>query len=139
MPPLLLATVQQETGIFDLAFDADGDIGVSFGSANAYVRLVGDPPHVRIHSPLVRGIDATPALLARINELNCAVIHPHFLFIGGAICAVTDVPASPYVPEHVAHALQELCKVSESIAELLQAEFSEGTTFGAAMSSALKH
>jgi len=139
LAPKLLATIKKETGIAGLEFDGDGDLGVGYGSAMAYVRLVGDPPYVRIHSPLVRGIEETPGLLSRINGLNGSSGHARFLVIDGVICAVTDVPASPYVPEHVVQALREFCQVSDGIDELLQAEFGGDTAFAAAMPSTMKH
>jgi hypothetical protein len=139
LPQRLLTTVRLVTGLTELDYDADGDLMLRYGSTAVQIRLVGQPPYVRIASPLVSGVRKTQRLLERINELNAAVGHPHYVAGDGVIWSVTDVPAAPYVHQHVAEALQDFCRTNDAIDELLQAEFGGHTTFVEAMPSALKH
>ena len=135
----LLATVKEATNIADLEFDEDGDIQVRYGSMAAFIRLVGDPPNVRIRSPLLIGVESTTALLSRLNELNAALDHMHFYTHRGSIGAATGVPAAPYVADHVVRTLNEFCQICDGIDELLRAEFGGETLYVEVMPSALKH
>lgn len=135
----LLATLKEATGVGNLETDGDGDIEVRYGSVVAFVRLVDDPPAVRIRAVLVVDVEATPALLARLNELNTAVAHLHFVAYRRAIGAVTEVHAAPFVPEHVARALYAFCELCDGIDELLRSEFGGRTIVAEAMPSTMKH
>lgn len=135
----LLATIRGETGIADLEFDTDGDIGIRYGSVLAWLCLTGRPPHVRILTPLLREVEETPRLLSRLNELNASIGHPLFYASSDSVVAVTYVPAAPYVADHVAQALRDFCQLTDGIDELLQSEFGGRTTFEEVMPSALKH
>ena len=94
---------------------------------------------MRLVARLVSGLKESPRLVARINELNAAVGHPHFVVSDGSVWSVADLPATPYVHQHVVEALQDFCRTSDAIDELLQAEFGGHTTFVESMPSLLKH
>jgi hypothetical protein len=136
---MLLATMRKFTGIDDLEFDGDGDIGIRYGSVIAYLCLVGKPPHVHIYSPLVSGVDASPELLERLNEVNANLGSLHVYLRDGIIFAVSDLPATPFVPEHIAGAAQAFFQIADGIDTLLQAEFGGRTAFAESMPSVLKH
>lgn len=135
----LLATVRQEVGVADLEFDADGDIGVRYGSVAVWLRLTGRPPHVRIQAPLLREVEETPKLLSRLNALNTSIGHPLFCASNDGVFAVSYVPAMPFVADHVVQALKEFCELTDGIDELLELEFGGRTMFEKAMPSMLKH
>ena len=136
---LLLATMRKFTGIDDLEFDGDGDIGIRYGSVVAYLCLVGKPPHVHIYSPLVSDVEESPELLERLNEINANLGSLHVYLRDGIIFAVSDLPATPFVPEHLAGAAQAFFQIADGIDTLLQAEFGGRTAFAESMPSVLKH
>lgn len=136
---LLLATMRKLTGIDDLKFDGDGDIGIRYGSVVAYLCLVGKPPHVHIFSPLVLDVEESPKLLERLNEINANLGALHVYLRDGIIFAVSDLPATPLVPEHLVGAAQAFFQIADGIDTLLQAEFGGRTTFAESMPSVLKH
>ena len=57
----------------------------------------------------------------------------------GTIFAVSDLPAAPFVAEHVGHGAQAFFRIAEGIDGLLQAKFGGRTAFSESMPSMLKH
>jgi hypothetical protein len=57
----------------------------------------------------------------------------------GIIFAVSDLPATPFVPEHLVGAAQAFFQIADGIDTLLQAEFGGRTAFAESMPSVLKH
>ncbi len=135
----LLATIRESIGVNDLEYDEDGDIGVRHGSIAAFVRLVGHPWYVRIHSRILADIEETPELLARLNDINAHVRHLHFVVQNGGVYALADVPAEPFVSEHVASVFLYFCQIADGIDSLLQSEFGGQTAFIESLPSVLKH
>ncbi len=139
LPQRLVATIRQAMDIDDLEFDDDGDIGVRFGSVAVFVRLVGNPPCVRIHSGLLQDVEETPELLSSLNDLNFEVKHLRLLIKDRVVYAVADAPAEPFIAEHVASAFLYFCHISDGIDSLLQTEFGGKTAFAELAPNSLKH
>ncbi|MEF8703122.1 MAG: YbjN domain-containing protein [Candidatus Accumulibacter sp. UW26] len=139
LPSLLLTTLCEVTGIADLAFDEDGDIGIRYGSVLAFIRLAGNPPYVHLHCRLLAEVEETPDLLARLNEINAKVSHLHFFLHEQSIYAVADVPAAPFVSDHVTYALDYFCQITDGMDTLLQTEFGGRTAFYETLPSSLRH
>lgn len=121
----VLAVYRDITGIEDLAFDADNDVSVRYGAI--VIGAVQLNNRVRLFSALVTEATETPALLRKINLINDSVhrirvyLHDHVVF------AALDVPADPFVPAHLATAMNEFSEVAEGLAIVLRAEFSGKT------------
>lgn len=62
-----------------------------------------------------------------------------FFLHDGAVYAASDVPAEPFIGEHVASVFVYFCQVADGIDSLLQAEFGGRTAFLESSPSALKH
>jgi hypothetical protein len=122
LAPRLLATLRSEAGLPDLDFDVDGDVCLSYACVPIFVSLEGAPPHVRIRAPLLEGCEPGLALLQRLNEINGCTGRPWLVVRGACVHAVLDLPASPYVPDHVVHALRLFCQSVESTLVQLQSE-----------------
>lgn len=56
----LLTSLMKETGTSDLDLDEDGDIGIHYVSAIAFVRLIRHPLHIRIYSSILRDVEDDP-------------------------------------------------------------------------------
>jgi hypothetical protein len=136
---LLLATLKEATGIETLDYDKDGDIGIGYGSAVAFVRLHEDPPCVRFYSPILREVEESPGLFARLNDINAREPLMRFVCRHGAIYAVADLPAIPFVSGHVAQVLAHFCATADGMDSLMQEEFGGQTALGEPMPSMLKH
>lgn len=139
LPQLLLDTLRERTGVDDLAYDHDGDIGIRYGSAVAFVHLVGDPPFVRFYSRILQDIEDNDSILFRLNDINAREPMVHFVFRGDAIFAVADICAAPFVTHHVTYAFEHFCSIIDGMDRLLQAEFGGKTMFDLPVASSLRH
>lgn len=135
----LLAAVREATGLQSLEYDDDRDIQVVYGSTVVLVGLAGGPLKVRMRAVMVADVGPSPALFERLNELNVRLTSMHLLHHRDTIQAVCEVPAWPFVPEHVAGALDELCQVCDGLDDLLQSEFGGRLIVGDAMPSVARH
>ena len=90
LPELLRATLREAAAVPDLDFDEDGDIGIRYGSTIVFVRLIGDPPHVRLLSPLLADVEESHGLLIGLNEINCRLGHMHLIALREV--EITKVP-----------------------------------------------
>jgi hypothetical protein len=135
----LLATLKETTGIDDLDFDKDGDVGILFGSAITFVRAISDPLFVHIYSPILRDVEESPALYARLNDMNANEHLIRFVHRNGNIYGICDISASPYVSEHVAEAFKYFCSIADGMDSLLREEFGGHTTYTETMPSTVKH
>jgi hypothetical protein len=135
----LLTTLKEETGISNLDYDSDGDIGIRYGSAIAFVRLIGDPLHIRIYSPILRDVEESPGIFARLNDINANETLMRFYYQNGVIYGASDISAVPYVNAHVVQILAHFCVIADGMDSLLQAEFGGRTTFIETMPNSMKH
>jgi len=135
----LLTTLKAETGISELDYDSDGDIVIRYGSAVAFVRLIGDPAHIRIYSPILNDVEESPGMFARLNDINANETLMRFYFQNGVIYGASDISAVPYVSAHVVQTLAHFCVIADGMDSLLQAEFGGRTAFIESMPSLMKH
>ncbi|MFZ4538960.1 T3SS (YopN, CesT) and YbjN peptide-binding chaperone 1 [Propionivibrio sp.] len=135
----LLATLEETTGINDLEFDGDGDIGISFNSALIYVRLLEDQPYVRIFSAILRDVEEHPGIYARLNDINANETLMRFVFRNGAIFGLADISSAPFVGAHITQAFVHFSTIADAMGPLLQEEFGGQTAFYKPMPSLMKH
>ena len=60
---LVLKAVRKASGNADLEFTEDGDLPLRFGSAAVLVRVLDDPPCVRVFSPVLENVEADDRLV----------------------------------------------------------------------------
>jgi hypothetical protein len=120
----LLGIIKELTGIGTFAYDADDDIGpINFGRITAFARLVEDEPYVRFYCPILDDAEQNPALLERLNELNCVYGHLHFCLLNGCVMGVSDVLIAPFLTSYVAHGLGNFLQICEEFGSELREEF----------------
>jgi hypothetical protein len=135
----LLTSLGEVTGLNDLDFDDDGDIGVRCGSALVFVRMVDDPLYVRIFSAILRDVDENPDILVRLNDINASETLIRFIFRNGTIHGIADLSAVPFLSAHFAQAFERFCAVADGMGGLLQEEFGGQTAFVEPLPSLTKH
>jgi hypothetical protein len=135
----VLAELRKASGNPELAPDEDGDIRVRFGSALAFVRVLDDPPLVRVYSPVLASLDGDDRILERINAINSQLHLARLIFAHGTIFAVVDLPADPLVPSHVVRACSVLGQLADDLDDMLQAEFGGRTAFGGYRNKSMKN
>ena len=134
----LLSTIKRFTGLTDLQYNQDGNIGMRLGSLLAFVRYDEHPPSIRFHSPLVSGIEESPELYARLNELNSGVGCMHFFYHNNRVIAVSDIPAVPFHAGHFLQAFKMFYEIADGVDELLVGEFGGKTAFAHTMPTTTK-
>lgn len=118
----VLTVFQKVTGLSDLSFDDDGDLNVRYGEI--HVSAVSLDNRVRLFSALMSEVVDTPDLLRKINQTNDGVHRIRFFWHENVVYASLDVPADPFVPEHLVSAMSEFSEIAEGMAIVLRAEFS---------------
>ena len=116
----------------EVEFDEDGDLAAPFLSALEMVTVFGEPTHIRFCSPLLREIHERQNMrvCARLNELNGNEPLTRLVMSEGAIVAIADICAVPFVSEHVSQTFLRFCEFAASRDSLLQAEFGGQTVMG---------
>ncbi len=133
MRQTLLSSIREFTRLNDLSYDQKGNIGIRFGSVVTFISYMEKPPSVRFHSPLVTGVKESPKLHARLNELNSGIWSIHFFHRNNTILAVSDIPAAPFLADHIIQALTMFNEIADGIDDLLAAEFGGKTAFAGTM------
>jgi hypothetical protein len=136
---LLRTTLRETTGISEIKFDDDGDIGFHFGSALTFVRFIDDRTYVRIYSLILRDVEASPDIFARLNDLNANETLVRFAFRNGVIYGVADISAVPFVSAHVDQAFLHFYTIVDGMDSLLQEEFGGVTAYVESIPSSVRH
>ena len=134
----LLRTIRGFTGISDLKYDQNGNIGIRSGSVVTFIRYKEKPPSIRFHSPLVSEVKEGPELFARLNELNSRIGCMHFFHRNYTIVAISDIPAAPFNARHVLQSLKTFSSIADGLDEVLAVEFGGKTAFGKPVSTIIK-
>lgn len=100
--------------------DDDGDIPVPWGSSLVFVRVEQDAPVVRLFSVVVEGVTDRRRASFEVNVLNRDLRFLKFVLLGDRVVAEQQLPAWPFVPEHLRSMLtgmsQHLDELDEDLA-----------------------
>jgi hypothetical protein len=118
----VLAVFRSVTAIEDLAFDEDGDLGVRYGAILVSAMQLDN--RIRLFSALVSEVSESPTLLRKINQINDGVHRIRVFLHDDTVYAALDIPADPFVPAHLAGAINEFSELAEGLAIVLCAKFS---------------
>lgn len=125
---LLLDTLKESTGISDLSYDEDGDIGILYGSALTFIRLVNEAQRIRFFSIILTDVDDDVDIYKHINDINADEELIRFFYKEEAIFGILDVFAEPYVGEHVEQAFEYFSTTVDRIGIQLQKTFGGHTS-----------
>lgn len=121
---LLLGEVRMAFGVPDLEYDPEGDLTLRCGSAIVFVRVLEEAvPCIRMFSPLVTSIEKTARPLEFLNELNTDGTYVRFFAQEQTIFAAIDLPAAPFVAQHVTDALSMLGLLADELDGTLRKRF----------------
>lgn len=143
-PAKLLSALEHITNVPSLVFDADGDIGLRYGSAMILIRIIESvgihsESRVRLCCPMLRKLDATPLLFERLNDFNVAQGAVRFVFQNGSVYALAEMEAPPLTKDRLAPVFEQFCASADSLGSVLQAEFGGELGFPEPMASVLRH
>jgi hypothetical protein len=120
---LVLKVVREGSGNADLGFTRDGDVALRFGSVALFVRVLDDPPCLRLFSPVLEDVEADDRLLERLNELNAEIRFARFFVVEGRVIVAAELFVAPFVAEHVNRACVVVGSLADEFGGMLQKEF----------------
>jgi hypothetical protein len=121
----LLEVCRKVTGIAGLKCDEDGDISVPYGKLVVRVSPLFDK--VRLLSMLISGIDESPSLLRKLNQINMGPYGIRCILDKKTIIAAFDLLANPFVPDHLADEIREFAAVAEALALEMHADLASNS------------
>jgi hypothetical protein len=114
----------------DLVPDQDGDIPIRVGSALLFVRPVaGRPPLLQLFSPLVSGVDLTPALLDSLNDINRNILFGRVFWTEREVVVSMELTAVGISASQIAFACVQLGNLADHLDDVLRGRFGGRTMF----------
>lgn len=94
---------------------------------------------MHLHCRLLAEVEESPELLVRLNEINRRSAICTSFFTSRAFMRSRSLPAAPFVSDHLIHALDYFCQITDGMDTLLQTDFGGRTAFFEALPSSLRH
>jgi hypothetical protein len=114
----------------DLVPDRDGDLPIRVGSALMFVRRVpGRPPLLQLFSPLVSGVDMTPALLESLNDINRNILFGRVFWAEREIVVSMELTAVAISAKQIAFGCVQLGNLADHLDDVLRGRFGGRTMF----------
>jgi len=84
--------IERVTGIDRATPDSDGDYQVLYRGGHYYVRIVeiGDQPIVRVYSPVIKDLEASPELFEAVNYINTRLNFCRCFLVGDSVMIETE-------------------------------------------------
>jgi hypothetical protein len=123
----VLAELRSGTADPDVDFDEDGDAVLDIDDVRCCVRVISNPLVVRVWSALDLEIPPDSDLLARIHEVNAQLYLARIIVLDAQAFVSADLPAAPFVPEHLRAALAAVGELAPAIDRALRAGAVEET------------
>jgi hypothetical protein len=101
-------------------FDADGDFVVPYGSAVAYVRVLNEPPAVRLFAVLLSDVPASPRVLEVINSINTQLLLGRLVYLQGAVVLEHTLLPMGLSADEVSVTLRMIASAADNYDDLLQ-------------------
>ena len=106
--PFVEQTVRGFLGVDELKVMDDGTIPIRSGSAAVSVRLVqptkDQHPLLQVFSPLLSGVEISPEVLDKLNEMNAGLSFARAFWASGQVIIAMELLAEEIDEEQVAHA-----------------------------------
>ncbi len=104
-----------------MKYDEQGDIPIRMGSAFVFVRVdAGTPPLLAVLSPVLWGIEASPALLDAVNDVNKRIRFGRVFWTGREVMAAMEVPAVSLTADDVAFACLQVGSIADHFDDKLR-------------------
>ena len=114
----------------DLVPDRDGDLPIRVGSAIMFVRPVsGRPPLLQLFSPLVSGVDMTPALLDSLNDINRSILFGRVFWAEREVVVSMELTSVGISAKQIAFACVQLGNLADHLDDVLRGRFGGRTMF----------
>ncbi|WP_432832584.1 T3SS (YopN, CesT) and YbjN peptide-binding chaperone 1 [Dactylosporangium sp. CA-092794] len=99
-------------------------VAIRSGTAVVYLRLIaGEPPLVRVFSPLLRRLGRSPELLTELNELNGRLNFVRLFWRDDSVIAAMEMLASTLDPIELSNACDWVADTADYYDERLRDQF----------------
>ncbi|MEZ5085850.1 MAG: YbjN domain-containing protein [Tessaracoccus sp.] len=110
--------------------DAQGDVAIRVGSTVVFLRSTPDLQELVVFSPLVHDVSGRSRACEVLNDLNVESRYGRFALHRDRVFVQLSVPANPFVPAHLRHALRVIAHIADGIDDELAGRLGGRTTFG---------
>jgi hypothetical protein len=110
--------------------DDEGDIAIRVGSTMIFLRTTDDAQEIVIFAAIVHDVEGRSRAVEVLNDLNVEARWVKFQLIRDRVFATLSVVAQPFVPAHLAHAVQIMSDTADGIDDELAEKLRGRTTFG---------
>jgi len=109
--------------------DAQGDVALRVGSTVVFLRSTPDCQELVVFSPLVHDVAGRSRACEVLNDLNVESRYGRFALHRDRVFVQLSVPANPFVPAHLRHALRVVAQIADGIDDELAGRLGGRTTF----------
>lgn len=109
--------------------DSEGDVTIRVGTTMIFLRTSEDGREIVIFSALVHELEGRSRAVEVLNDLNVEARWVKFQLIRDRVFVTLSVMAHPFVPAHLAQAVQVMADVADGIDEELADKLRGRTTF----------
>jgi len=117
----------------DVQLDDDGDIPLSSGAAQLYVRVQRDAPVVSVFGPTIWDIGSPLDILETVNELNSHLRFARAFWNGRGVILAAEVPGDPLDHDDLWNTVMTVADLVASHAPKLQERYGGQVPFGPAL------
>ena len=104
--------------------DHDGDLPVHLHGAQFFVRIVGPVnPWVQVFSVAVADLEASPALMSLLNEINSHIHFARTFHVGSQVIIEAEIWADDVTPANFLYACQNVAAATDAFAPRILSEF----------------
>jgi type III secretion system-like peptide-binding chaperone len=137
--PFVEQTMKAFLGVEQLEVLEDGTIPIRAGSTAVNVQLIeglpGGHPLLRVSSPVLHDVSATPELLAKLNDLNASLSLARAYLRDGVVVISMELLAESLDEEQIANAYRLVSFAADHWDDELQRAFGGSTFFGAGLAA----
>jgi T3SS (YopN, CesT) and YbjN peptide-binding chaperone 1 len=131
--PFVEETVREFLGVDELKVMEDGTIPIRAGSSAVNVRLLEGPsgghPLLRVASPLLHGVDRSPELLEKLNDMNAAFSFARVFEVDGTVVIAMELFAEELTSAQIEYACGLITFAADHWDDELKRDFGGETFF----------
>ena len=131
--PFVEQTVREFLGVDELKVMDDGTIPIRAGSSAVNVRLLEGPsgghPLLRVASPLLHDVEASPELLEKLNDMNAAFSFARVFEVDGTVIIAMELFAEELTTAQIEYACGLITFAADHWDDELQRSFGGQTFF----------
>ena len=108
--------------------DDEGDVVIRVGSTMVFLRTSTDAREVILFAAVVHDVAGRSRATEVLNDLNIEARWVKFQLVRDRVFVISSVHAHPFVPAHLAQAVQVMSEVADGIDDELAAKLNGRTT-----------